>query len=342
MKERKPEKSAPPVPITHIIRTMRFLQFLTPTSLWWLFLCSSTIATEIPYNAQIEIDVLFPRNETYNNLSRFPVVLAIQDVKSAYRFEWDISWKLYNATPGASDADYISGYGSDSIFSLNDFQWYFDDVAVVPMLGYNFTTMKAGSYRLEWEYSTTPCTTRPPNTIVYNILEVIASGVQFFSVVEDGSGLDFEIPVDECPAFSGSWAVRESTSLYCPFLGDSDDGDRDPCKAKLQNEKQVECIRDYLFEGTVEVPNNETEACRSAFKRADVAWLEPLSTADGPSQDEDEDEDEEEDGNDNDNDSSRSSETSTNKQEDAGDFAVSHRPSLFCVAVMGLLAVAAI
>lgn len=122
----------------------------------------------------------------------------------------------------------------------------------------------------------------------------------------------------------------------------SDGGDRDPCKAKLQNEKQVECIRDYLFEGTVEVPNNETEACRSAFKRADVAWLEPLSTADGPSQDEDEDEDEEEDGNDNDNDSSRSSETSTNKQEDAGDFAVSHRPSLFCVAVMGLLAVAAI
>lgn len=328
MGSEKSEKSLPLLTITHNIRAMRFL---TPTSLWWLSLCSLILGSEIPYNAQIEIDVLFPRNETYNNLTSFPVVLAIQDAKSAYRFEWDISWKLYNATPGARESDYTSGYGGHSAFGLNDFQWVFDDVAVVPMLGYNFTTMKPGLYRLEWEYYATPCTRRPPNTIVYNIREVIASGVQFFSVVEDGSGLDFDIPVDECPAFGDLWAVKESTYSYCPFLRDSDDGDKDPCKAKLQNKKQVECITDYLFEGTVEVPNNETEACRSAFKRADVAWLEPLS-ADG---------DEDENGNGNGNDDGGSNGPSTDKQEDAGGFAVALRPGLFAVTVTGLLAVAA-
>lgn len=306
------------------------MRFLPSTSLWWISLSSLAIGSEIPYDAQIEIDVLFPRNETYNNLTSFPVVLAIQDVKSAYRFEWDISWKLYNATPGARESDYNSGYGSYSNIGNNDFQWYFDDVAVVPMLGYNFTTMKPGPYRLEWEYYTTPCTNRPPNTIVYNIRQVIASGVQFFSVVEDGSGLDFEIPVDECPAFGDLWAVKESTYSYCPFLRDSDDGDKDPCKAKLQNREQVDCIRDYLFEGTREVPNNETETCRSAFKRADVAWLEPLN-ADG-------DEDE---GDNDDSSSGNDDSGSSDKQGDAEDFAVSHRPGLFGVAAMGLLAVAA-
>ncbi|KAL4781112.1 hypothetical protein BJX76DRAFT_24534 [Aspergillus varians] len=309
----------------------------------WLALCSLLAAAEIPYDADIEVDVLFPRNETYNNLTTFPVVLAIQDVKSAYRFEWEIGWKLYNATPNASAYDYQSGYGSHSGPLINDFQWYFDDVAVVPMLGYNFTKLKPGPYRLEWEYYTTPCTKQPPNTIVYNIRRVIASGTHFFSVVDDRSGLDFDIPLDECPLFGDLWSVQKSTSTYCPFLRDSKSGENDPCEAKLKSKGQVECIRDYLFGGTAEVPNNETESCRSAFKRADLAWLEPLS-ADREVGDDDGDEDEddndtddvsgEQDQNSGDGTSSSSSAQDQNGNED---FAPSLRPSLLGAVVGGFV-----
>ncbi|KAL5333710.1 hypothetical protein BJX70DRAFT_380231 [Aspergillus crustosus] len=239
-------------------------------------------ALEYDYQADIEIDVLFPRDETYNNLTGFPVVLAIQDIKAAYRFEWTIEWTVYATGSGAEDWDYFSGYASHSSPLLNDFQWHFDGVAIVPLLGYNFTRLREGMYRLEWEYLSTTCEYEDSDTIVYNIREVLASGEQRFRVVEDGSGLDFDIPLDECPLYGGLWSVEKSTSNYCPFLHNNGDYEEDSCRAQLKSQQQVECIREYLFEGTWEVPVNETEACRSSFERVDLEWYRSLYEIENP------------------------------------------------------------
>ncbi|KAL2864828.1 uncharacterized protein BJX67DRAFT_200131 [Aspergillus lucknowensis] len=317
---------------------------LSRTSLW-LALCA-LVATDTSFPAHIEVDVLFPRNETYNNLTSFPVVLAVQNIEAAYKFEWDISWKMFNASPAARETDYESGYGSYSSLLSNNFQWYFDDVAVVPMLGYNFTTMDPGNYRLEWEYITTPCTREPPNTIVYNIRETVASGTLHFSVVNDGTGLEFDIPIDECPHFGDIWSVRDATYTYCPFLGSSEGVESEPCAARLESREQVECIRQYLFEGTVEVPNNETETCRSAFDRVDPEWLE---------YDDDDDDDDGGDGDDGDrgstgpgnlpagDDGGEGSTGSSNlPAEDDDDSAVSVRPGMLGAVVAGVAIVAAL
>ncbi|KAL4865771.1 hypothetical protein BDV12DRAFT_145823 [Aspergillus spectabilis] len=320
----------------------------------YLALCSVVGALEYDYPADIEIDVLFPRDETYNNLTSFPVVLAIQDVKAAYRFEWEVQWKVYSAAPDADEYDYFSGYGSYSGPLINTFQWYFDDVAIVPLQGYNFTRLKAGPYRLEWEYLTTPCTNEPPNTIVYNIREVVASGSQTFSIVDDGSGLDFDIPTDACPLYGGLWSVYESTSTYCPFLRDNEDDERDPCKAQLESQQQVECIREYLFEGTREAPVNETEVCRSSFKRVDLDWYRSLYEIENYEDDGDDDESDVDEVSDVDNvddddvqgqtdqdsvDEDDSSSGSTQDREDDEDVAALLRPGMFGV---GLAAVAAL
>ncbi|KAL4971237.1 hypothetical protein BDW66DRAFT_146471 [Aspergillus desertorum] len=301
-------------------------------------------ASEYLYPADIEIDVLFPRNETYNNLTSFPVVLAVQDVKAAYRFGWELRWTLYSAQPGADDLDSVSGYGSYSEPLLNKFQWYYDDVAVVPMLGYNFTRLDPGPYMLEWEYYTTPCTHEPPNTIVYNIREVVASGSQMFSVVDDGSGLDFDIPTDECPLFGAIWSVYQSTSNYCPFLRDGETPEGDPCPATLQSRAQVECIRQYLFEGTFEVPNNETEACRESFERADMNWYVSLyelekGELDRGSVDDLGDGDAGDDGAPDMMDQDKGNSTTESTQnEDEDNFAVSRRPSFLGMAVAAMAA----
>ncbi|KAL4806076.1 hypothetical protein BDV18DRAFT_122031 [Aspergillus unguis] len=190
--------------------------------------------------------------------------------------------------------------------------------------------MKPGPYRLEWDYRTTPCTRDRPNTITYNILTTVASGSQYFSVVEDGSGLDFDIPRDDCPLVGDIWTVKESTSTYCPFLGKNSTSDGEPCDATLQSEEQVKCIKEYLFEGTFEAPNNETETCKSAFKRADPAWLEPM---DGDRDDDDDiDTDTDTDTDDNDDDTD-SSEDASPDDEDA---AVSIRPTLFHLAAVAI------
>ncbi|KAL4897283.1 hypothetical protein BDV59DRAFT_170248 [Aspergillus ambiguus] len=238
---------------------------------------------------------------------------------------------MFNASPGASEYDQMNGYGSFSDLGINKFQYYFDDVAVVPMLGYNFTRMEAGPYRLEWEYVVSPCTHEPPNTIVYNINQVVASGMHYFSVVEDGSGLDFDIPTNECPLYGDTWSVKDATYTYCPFLGDDTDVEKKPCDAKLQNSDQVECIKEFLFEGTAEVPNNRTETC-SAFKRADPKWLEY--------EDENDDEDRgDEDGGDEDGGAADSSGSSTHDGNDDENSAGGLQLSMFSIAVAGILAI---
>ncbi|KAL2820997.1 hypothetical protein BDW59DRAFT_150417 [Aspergillus cavernicola] len=74
----------------------------------------------------------------------------------------DIMWRIYGTTPSssASQSDsYISGTSKSSPTD-KEFQYYFDDVGVVPMFHSVAVSLGQGGYRLEWNYSTTPCIRR--------------------------------------------------------------------------------------------------------------------------------------------------------------------------------------
>ncbi|KAL3434489.1 hypothetical protein BDV09DRAFT_169961 [Aspergillus tetrazonus] len=46
-----------------------------------------------PLPKTIEVDLLFPRNEIYNNMTGFPIVFALQNADAAGKSGWDIDWQ---------------------------------------------------------------------------------------------------------------------------------------------------------------------------------------------------------------------------------------------------------
>lgn len=112
--------------------------------------------------------------------------------------------------------------------------------------------------------------------MAYGPMPRVARGSHYFSTAEDrSSGAPFDIPLDECPIYGDMWTKRARGSR-CPWTADSDDGDRDPCRARLENAEQMDCLRDYVFER-----QNETEACLSAFQRVTESWIDGEDDADG-------------------------------------------------------------
>ncbi|KAL2830842.1 hypothetical protein BDW59DRAFT_158281 [Aspergillus cavernicola] len=294
----------------------------------WLAPAVIAAKADIDYPATIEVDLLFPRNETYNsNLTGIPVVLAVQNAQAAYAYEWSIAWRVFHATSSPSDSPSISGR-SRSKFGENEFLYLFNDVAIVPMVGQNVVVilLNPGEFRLEWDYATTPCIPEGESS-VYQTRTPIASGTHYFSIVDDGSGLDYDIPLDDCPIYGDSWAVESEEG--CPISNDENDREGNPCAAKLETQEQVTCIWEYLTRR-----RNETETCLSAFERADPDWsmyYYPPFSDDGPSEsDEPEGEDDS---------SSEDPDNSTIDDVDE-DFAVSHRPLSLVLVVTAILAVA--
>jgi hypothetical protein len=301
----------------------------------WAALASLAAAakSDISYPATIEIDILFPRNETYNsNYTGMPIVLALQNAQAAYAYEWNIHWRIYGASASAGSIP-LRGLAKSDEF---DFQYYSNNVAVVPMIYDNAISLHKGTFRLEWDYATTPCIPEG-KTAISQTRTPIASGTSYFSVVTDGSGLDFDIPIDKCPSFGDSWGVKSDEG--CPAANTESDKP-DPCAARLTSRDQVTCIWDY-FTG-----KNETQTCLSAFKKADPDW--PLyytpgsrgnrgnTTADDTGNPDIENPDGEDDSSGSDKPDTPSTDDS---QEDAG---VSHRPVLsgLAFAVLGAVVMA--
>jgi len=56
-------------------------------------------ATNIPLPATLELDVIFPRNETYSPVTLFPVVFALQNPSLGGGFSLSVSWRIVNLSP---------------------------------------------------------------------------------------------------------------------------------------------------------------------------------------------------------------------------------------------------
>lgn len=306
---------------------MSIVSSLSSVWLWlWLWLAAIAAARN-NYPATIEVDVLFPRNETYNrNITTIPIVLAIQNGPVAYDAEWRINWNITGASSSKPDVR-GSHYSSESTNRLlptvrNDFRYYFNgDVAIVPMTSQSpavVSSGKAGSYRLDWEYTVDPCFPEG-KSVAYGPMPRVARGSHYFSIVDDDSGSDFDIPLDECPIYGDMW-TKASSSSRCPLTPEDSPQDekKDPCSAQLQTAGQVDCLRDYFFGR-----KNDTETCSSAFKTVTEDWIEGDSDDDDDASDESVEEDSDSDSDDDDDD-------------DEG-AAVSLRPGVFGLGVAAMV-----
>ncbi|KAL3443396.1 hypothetical protein BJX65DRAFT_311897 [Aspergillus insuetus] len=221
----------------------------------------------VDYPATIEVDLIFPRNETYNNMTTFPIIFALQNADAALAFGYTIDWEFV-WLGGDEDEKFLDAYTgpdiSDSIY-LSDFKYTHDDLVLVAgkVSNRNGYYLRPGTYLVQWTYDTVTCSVSDTTT-TYHIGGdgyVAMGGNVVFTAVADGSGLGFEVPVDECPLYSGQWTAGDGTNT-CPELS-SFDAEPDPCKAQLGQE-QIDCLQDW-YRG-----NNESEACTASLVRWDV------------------------------------------------------------------------
>ncbi|KAL4930768.1 uncharacterized protein BDV17DRAFT_289609 [Aspergillus undulatus] len=206
-----------------------------------------------------------------------PAVLAVQNVQAAYYFEWHISWDIY-AVDSDSNRNRSSLCGSHSsrnstttsvIPRRNYFPFHFEAAAIVPMPSGYARGLRPGEYRLEWEHATSPCISRGETGAYDATRTPVASGTHYFLIVDDDSGLDYEIPLDECPIYGDAWVAAHSRDCPPAEINNSDNVvERDPCAARLKSQGQAACIWGYVRARSDRAP----ESCEAAFQRADPDW----------------------------------------------------------------------
>ncbi|KAJ0417287.1 hypothetical protein BJY00DRAFT_289951 [Aspergillus carlsbadensis] len=318
------------------------------TVLIWTIL-TGLATSEITYPSAVTISLLFPANKTYNTNATIgspPAILAIHNAELAYRHEFTILWRIVSAdsepyewqtlrtrsqteSQSQSQSKNKARSVAESDLTTNTFQYHADGVAIVPLQDRIRTELGAGSYRVEWDYATTPCIPEGESSVYSATRKPIASGAHWFELVDDGSGSEFGIDVDECPGYGSSWTLEDRAD--CPVEGtEVAAGDRDPCASRLESEEQVNCIWNYIRTG-----ENETALCLGAFDRVDEDWPMYYTPGSGGFTDEDDNDDVgEQEGEDEEEDTSSGDSTDGPR-----DLAPSHRPALAGLAVAVFAAV---
>lgn len=195
----------------------------------------------------IEVDVIFPRNTTYNNMTTPPIVFALQNAPTAVFFEYRLDWEV-----NSDDAHFFLAGSFDEVNYFNKFNYTSGTTALLVDSAYWDEKLDAGSYSLSWSYTTTTCDDQGDSTLIRT--GHVASGDLYFTVVDDGSGS--KLSFTECPEYLGNITAK-SASEPCPSLIHTG-GEPQPCNAKL-NEKQVKCLDTY-FDGQTDM-----DACTAAF-----------------------------------------------------------------------------
>ncbi|KAJ5278354.1 hypothetical protein N7524_004507 [Penicillium chrysogenum] len=91
----------------------------------------------------IELDVVFPRNTTYNNMTTPPIVFALQNAPTAVFFEYRLDWEL-----NSDDAHFFLAGSFDEINYFKKFNHTSGTTALLVDSAYWDQRLDAGTYTL--------------------------------------------------------------------------------------------------------------------------------------------------------------------------------------------------
>jgi len=124
----------------------------------WLLLalltCWSSAQTFPPI---AEVDLLFPRNDTYAPTVLMPLVFAIQNPSTAVSLDLALEWYLYHPADASNITVVRNGVIPKSYFSASTSGPYYEYSSL-----YNLTTLE-GTWKLSWTLSSVNCTQFPPS-----------------------------------------------------------------------------------------------------------------------------------------------------------------------------------
>ena len=194
--------------------------------LFWAIWAVSADSITLP--TTIEIDLVFPLNQTYTLIDPFPVIFVIQNAAAAWNFGFDFQWNISGVPDGSSSSEV---FGPGFLF---EGQGLYHPAPSDPFIVVNSTRfpsaivntqLPAGKWTLGWSYESSICT---PNGDILNIGSgVPAQGSISFTVEGGGASPDF---TSSCPTLAGQIDVVANWT-GCPQLGTP--GPSNPCGAKI-------------------------------------------------------------------------------------------------------------
>lgn len=194
------------------------------------------------YPVNVEIDLVFPQNGTYNIVADFPVVFAVQNADPFLTWKPYFSWEVRSSNntserPDAQSSVAVRGsLPSDIVHNM----WW-----VASSAGKS-NELPPGQYTMNWTLSIVTCTAN--GRLRSSESQKFLNGTMSFKTVSDGSGKNVDFTTD-CPLYQGT--VRSSRielsgqNLLCPYITRNEAAKKNACRAKVW-ESMAACITHNL------------------------------------------------------------------------------------------------
>lgn len=224
-----------------------------------LFTSSQAQSVSLPSN--VAVDLVFPRNDTYNPADTFPVVFALQGASAAWTFGFFFEWRIRRAQGcegecGIVDTGRLSvdqgEFGSVS-FGSEDYYLYEDESTT---LSGNWGLGVAaggfeGAYSLEWDFGFLRNCSDDGGTIQSEGGLTDFSGSNTFSVVP-GASPDIRTQLEDCPVSGGAVGVQANLD-GCPSLS-ATEVEADPCVVEVPEDVISNVVTQMAAGGSPEQP----------------------------------------------------------------------------------------
>lgn len=201
----------------------------------------SSRAVDLPaLPANIEIDLLFPRNDTYGTVDNLPIVFALQNAVLAWDFGFQLTWELKNVTPGASSTfsvdfeSFLQGNipkkpaPADPFFLVNSTEKL--SPSYYSSSGYG--TYRTGIYQLSWGFRLSENCTRDGQFINHTIGASLGGGKVVFTIASGSKPVDLT-DGGPCPV-AGTVIGIQSNLTGCAHI-DNTGVQANPCNINIDS-----------------------------------------------------------------------------------------------------------
>lgn len=229
--------------------------------LLFLYFTASTLAQDVSLPSNVAVDLVFPRNDTYNPADTFPVVFALQGASAAWTFGFFFEWRIRRAQGcegecGIVDTGRLSvdqgEFGAVS-FGSEDYYLYEDDST---SLSGNWGLGVAagdfeGAYSLEWDFGFLRNCSDEGGALQSEGGRTDFSGSSTFSVVP-GASPDIRTQLEDCPISGGAIGIQANLN-GCPSLG-ATAVESDPCVIEVPDDIISNVVAQMAASGSPEQP----------------------------------------------------------------------------------------
>lgn len=228
----------------------------------WAFSCamSATAAADVTFPVVVEVDIIFPRNETYAPTPVFPLVFAIQNLAAASAIgPLDITWTLSKHGSELPEETLPIG-GQYKVDETNS-----TDPAYINLWTEELNS--AGTYQLYWWFNYYQCLgpKDDPGTRSNNV------GNNFTFTIDPGAQQpDLSAVLDACPTQNATIVIDEiwpanagADYESCGAVSGSDPSLANPCAVKLDSAAASSIVAEVTASACAASPPALTSGCET-------------------------------------------------------------------------------